>query len=62
MSEDPENPQAKEAEAMALQDMLMFEWDNIAISIGIPPRWEREWTQEELDRIYAEADRLYGPS
>ncbi len=43
-----------------LGDILHFEKDNIAASLGIPAD-RRELTDEESDRIIAECDRLYKP-
>jgi len=40
-----------------IEDLFPLVCDGIAAKLGIPPRWEREWTQEEEDRIITEFDR-----
>lgn len=38
-------------------DLLFYLWDDIAISIGMPPSWERDWTDEDWKRLFAEVER-----
>ena len=45
-----------------LGDMLHWKKDDIAVSLGIHPKTEGEWTGEEAARIVAESDRLYRAS
>ena len=45
-----------------LGDMLHWKKDDIAVSLGIHPKTEGEWTGEEAARIVAECDRLYRAS
>jgi hypothetical protein len=51
MSKEP-----AEEEPSDIEDLFPLVCDGIAAKLGIPPRWEREWTQEEQDRISAEFD------
>ena len=45
-----------------LGDMPHWKKDDIAVSLGIHPKTEGEWTGEEAARIVAESDRLYRAS
>lgn len=49
-----------EAEEIAIGDAigeeLHFCGDELAIELGIPSREEREWTDEEIDIIWAELE------
>lgn len=49
--------QEARVEEILADDILHFEKYTIAASLGIPQ--DRDWTQEEADRIIAECDRLY---
>jgi hypothetical protein len=39
------------------EELFPLVCDGIAVSLGIPPRIEREWTEEEQNRVSAEFDR-----
>ena len=41
--------------------VLRDEGDEIAISFGIPPRWARDWTDEEIETVWAEVERRWKP-
>ena len=45
-----------------LGDMPHWKKDDIAVSLGIHPKTEGEWTGEKAARIVAESDRLYRAS
>jgi len=44
-----------------LGDVLHFEGDDIAVSLGIPSRDERDWTNDEIERVWAEIERRWRP-
>ena len=46
----------------ALADVLRFEKDDIAASLGIKPEEDGDWTHDEAVRIIEECDRLYRAS
>lgn len=41
-------------EMMAEDDGSSFSADDIAAELGLPPQAERQWTDAEIDRIWAE--------
>ena len=42
-------------EQMAADGSFAFSADDIAEDLGIPPLSERDWTDEEIDRVWAES-------
>jgi hypothetical protein len=58
MDRKPTEQERKAAHDETVADLLPYVMHDIAESLGIPP--DKEWTQEEQDRISAEADRIYG--
>jgi hypothetical protein len=55
------NPTKREMRDQDFADVMFYEMDNTAAALGIPPRWEREWTEEEVERIW-EAGIIPRPS
>jgi hypothetical protein len=54
----------EEADAAAGDIDAFYYWaaDEIAVELGIPPRGEREWTEDELSRILAAFELRSRPS
>lgn len=48
-------PTKREQRDQNVVENLFYEMDDIAASLGIPPRSEREWTDEEADRVWLKA-------
>ena len=44
-----------------LGNALDFGGDDIAAELGIPSRAERDWTDEEIETIWAEIERRWKP-
>jgi hypothetical protein len=51
MDKKPTKQEREAAQDQVVADMLFYEMDNIAVSLGIPPHEEREWTEEEAARV-----------
>ena len=52
-------PEQETAVAEELGNVMHFEGDDVAIELGIPSRIERDWTDEEIDRIWAAIEERY---
>jgi hypothetical protein len=52
-------PEQEVALGDELGDVMHFEGDDIAVELGIPPRDVRAWTDEEIDRIWAEIEQRF---